>query len=467
MTESNTTPKRLPKAFVEMLAGEPAFAGLAEALSSEPSVAIRINNRKKHRNDTDTHVPWCPLGRYLKQRPAFTFDPAMHQGRYYVQDASSMITWHVVNRISSRINRPVTFLDACAAPGGKTTAAIDALPSGSVVVANEYVPARAAILRENLIKWGYDKCIVSRGDTDRIARMSETFDIIAADVPCSGEGMMRKDPEAVAQWSPKLIEECVARQREIIDNLWQALAPGGFLIYSTCTFNHHENEEIIDYIHEQYNAETVDLEIPSEWNIAPGIDTTHKCYRFLPGRIRGEGLFMAVIRKNGELPTSQTSTRRRERISKSQTNPMVEKSRLWLTNPQDWELSTSDDRIMAIPKSATQILATANRHLNIIHYGIHLATIKGKDLIPTQSLAMSTALCPDAFPRHETDYDTAIAYLRHEAIAIPDAPRGYVLLTYDEVPLGFVKNLGNRANNLYPAEWRILSAASNLARNLL
>lgn len=458
MSGTDNTPNKLPQSFIKMIEAEPALAGLSEALITEPSVAIRTNNRKSYIAPSDDIVPWCPNGRYLPKRPTFTFDPAMHQGRYYVQDASSMFSWYAVRQVSSLINRPITFLDACAAPGGKTTAAIDALPECSTIFANEYVPSRAVVLRENIIKWGYGRCIVSRGDTAKIARLGEIFDIIVADVPCSGEGMMRKDPEAVAQWSPRLIDECATRQREIIDNLWLALAPGGYMIYSTCTFNRQENEEIVAYLHDEYEAESIDLKIPEDWGIAPGIDTPHHCYRFLPGRIRGEGLFMAVLRKPGELSSTVSSVRRKERTPKSRTNPIAEKTREWLVNSKDWEISIVDDRVMAIPKSTDAMLSLASKHLDIIHYGIRLATIKGKDLIPTQALAMSTDLNTDAFPHYEVDYDTAIAYLRHEAIAISDAPRGYILLYYDRHPLGFAKNLGNRANNLYPAEWRILSA---------
>lgn len=456
MADKNISSHRLPQAFLDMINAEPAFAGLAEALTTEPSVAIRINHAKGNHDTAGEQVPWCRLGRYLDERPSFTFDPAMHQGLYYVQDASSMITHHAVALLASMIEHPITFLDACAAPGGKTTAAIDALPDGATVFANEYVGSRAVILRENLIKWGYGRCIVSRGDTARYADMGEIFDIIAADVPCSGEGMMRKDAEAVAQWSPRLVEECAERQREIVDNLWQALKPGGYLIYSTCTFNRTENEHLVDYLHREYGATSIDLNVPSEWNIAPGIDTPHHCYRFIPGRTRGEGLFMAVMQKPGELGSTSARTRR-ERPQKSKLNPTIEQARKWLENPQEWDITIDDDRIMAYPKEASSLLATAHRHLDLIHYGLRIATIKGRDLIPTQSLAMSTRLSPEAFPRHEVDYDTAIAYLRHEAIVVDDAPRGYLLLTYGGHPLGFVKNLGNRANNLYPAEWRILS----------
>lgn len=205
----------LPEGFIESLSqgsGAPLFAGLPEALSLDPVVSVRIDPGKTPRGgwaDDARAVPWAETsGRYLPSRPAFIFDPLMHQGAYYVQDASSMFLGHAVRHITEGHSGPVAYLDACAAPGGKTGAAIDALLPGSVVWANEYVPQRAAVLRENLAKKGYPLTIVTTGDTARFAALPASFDIIAADVPCSGEGMMRKDAEAVAQWSPALVAQC-------------------------------------------------------------------------------------------------------------------------------------------------------------------------------------------------------------------------------------------------------------------
>ena len=237
----------LPAQFLDIIRsyGSEAFEALPRALAEEPSVSVRFNRAKGFgpAPSADT-VSWCPQGIYLPERPAFTFHPPLHQGAYYVQDASSMFLWHVLSRLTAD-GRPVRYLDACAAPGGKTTVALDVLPQGSVVVANEYDGRRAGILRENLTKWGAPLHVVTSGDTARFSAYPSAFDIIAADVPCSGEGMMRKDPEAVSQWSPALVEQCVERQREIIANLWPALAPGGYMVYSTCTFNREENELMV------------------------------------------------------------------------------------------------------------------------------------------------------------------------------------------------------------------------------
>ena len=199
-----------------------AVAALAEG---SPEVSVRVNRHKPSAVDSAEIVPWCEDGRYLSERPVFALDPCWHQGRYYVQEAGSMFVGHVVRSLSREWTGPVAVLDACAAPGGKTTAVIDALPEGSLVVANEYVPSRAAVLKENIVKWGCPSVIVTRGDTASLSRLGEMFDLVVADVPCSGEGMMRKDEDAVAQWSEGLVRDCAALQWEIVCNLWEILAP--------------------------------------------------------------------------------------------------------------------------------------------------------------------------------------------------------------------------------------------------
>lgn len=445
---------KLPEGFVC------EFDGLEEGLSRPPSVSVRFNRGKGCRppEGSDT-VAWCDNGCYLPQRPQFTFDVAMHQGLYYVQDASSMIHSRIVARLAG--NRPVNYLDACAAPGGKTTAAIDALPAGSLVVANEFVYQRASVLNENLKKWGYPNCIVTRGDTARFRKTKEMFDIIAADVPCSGEGMFRKDEEAVAQWTPRLVEECAMRQREIIGNLWPALRPGGYFIYSTCTFNRKENEDIADFILTNFDAEAVDPDFPEEW----GIVSRGNCRHFIPGRIRGEGLTVAVFRKAGTafVDEPRQKGKKKDRPVKNAVK-LPDDVRNWIAAPEDYEFAIEGETVVASPTStvAKAIISACD----VVSHGVEVATVKGHDFIPTQGLALSTLLNREAFPSVEVDYPTAIAYLRKDTVTLCDAPRGFVLLTYRDIPLGFVKNLGNRANNLYPSQWRILSTPKDSVSGL-
>ncbi len=467
----------LPEGFVDSLSVlDDKGVVLRDALLlTEPSVSVRSNSRKPSPSYADMpfdgDVPWCAEGRYLSSRPSFTLDPALHQGRYYVQDASSMFLSHVVRCLMGGAGVPVLALDACAAPGGKTTVLIDALPDGSVVVANEYVPKRAAILKENIIKWGYPRVIVTRDDTARIPRACSEFDIIVADVPCSGEGMMRKDRTAVEQWSPALVDECATRQREIVANLWEALAPGGYMIYSTCTFNRQENELIVEHLVRDFGAESVEIPVNAEWGITPGIGTACHCYRFLPGLIRGEGLFMAVLRKPGASTRGQAllsvNTRRQggKKASRksSQASSASEKSLLsavakWLDGSGDYELEVSGGRINAVPKAMMALASALSDRLNVIHHGVCVGEIKGNSVVPSHALAMSQALAEDAFPRVELSREDALRYLRREALTLPGGTlKGFVLVCYDSVPLGFVKNLGSRANNLYPSEWRILT----------
>lgn len=454
----------LPEGFLRQFdgCGVAALENLGAALATDASVSVRFNRGKAAGTAvcrdvaSSDAVLWCADGVYLSSRPAFTLDPALHQGLYYVQDASSMFISHVVSFLTAG-GAPVRYLDACAAPGGKTTAAVDALPPGSLVVANEYVAARAAVLRENLVKWGAP-CAVCQGDTARFAASGAVFDIIAADVPCSGEGMMRKDPKAVEQWSAALVEECASRQRRIVDNLWPALAPGGYFIYSTCTFNRAENEDVALYVAERYGAESVDIPVDPSWGIVPSLDKGVHAFRFIPGAVRGEGLFMTVLRKPADAesipPVPDSQPRRKRRAaggasgSKPSAVPAAVKS--WLTPDAGAVLSVMPDGSVAASfPSLWPDFPFVPR--------IEVASPKGRDLVPSHEMAMSRFLAPGAFPTHDVDRDTALEYLRCNAVALPaGAPRGIVLLTFSGRPLGFVKNIGPRANNLYPRSWRIL-----------
>ncbi|MCM1051258.1 MAG: hypothetical protein NC349_04785 [Paenibacillus sp.] len=462
----------LPSEFIDMLDG----LGLGDAAGAiagcEPEVSVRVNRAKPADTlpaETSGGVRWCPDGYYLEERPSFTMDPRWHQGRYYVQEGASMFHGHVVRSLVAMMgHRPLTVLDACAAPGGKTTAVIDALPEGSVVVANEYVPSRAAILRENIIKWGYPASIVTRGDTARFADMGPVFDLIIADVPCSGEGMMRKDSEAVAQWSRGLVEECAARQREIVDNLWEALRPGGVMIYSTCTFNRSEDEMMVKYLIDDLGGESVEIPTDESWGIIGAlddkgrIDPSMHCYRFVPGHTRGEGLFVSVIRKPGEpgdtgrhLPASRSKSKGKGK-GKEKSVAIPAESKSWLDDAARYDIYATDDRVNAFPMEHMPLLNLVRQHVDVIHEGIVIGNIKGRDLVPSQSLVMSRALAPGTFPAVEVDLDTALRYLRGESPVLPEGTaRGFVLLTFTGSPLGMVKNLGNRSNSLYPTSWRI------------
>lgn len=442
---------KLPELFISQLRDllPDEWQALADAItSSDPSVAVRVNaTRGVSVPDRARRVPWCGQGYYLDNRPSFTFDTDWHAGRYYVQDASSMFIAHVID---SLIHEPVRYLDLCAAPGGKTTAAIQALPQRSMIVANEIVPPRARVLGDNVVRWGDPRCVVTSNAPAQVGKLTHFFDVVAADVPCSGEGMMRKDDEAVAQWTPALVEQCAQRQREILTDVWPALRPGGLLIYSTCTYNRQENEQMADFIVNELGATSLEVPVEPDWDIHPAIGSDICCYRFMPHRVDGEGLFMAVFRKDGEAPCQSI------RIKEKNTKKADEIGKNWLDSPNDYMIGQQGDLCIAVPVDIRGEVAALRASLNVLHAGVELATVMGRKTVPHHALAMSTARATDAFPVCEVDYTTALRYLRGESITV-DGPRGYVLIAHEGAVLGFANNLGNRANNLYPKPLRILS----------
>ncbi|MBO4431857.1 MAG: rRNA cytosine-C5-methyltransferase [Bacteroidaceae bacterium] len=443
--------KELPEDFQRMMTevlGKEEFEQLAEALSQPAPTSIRVNPAKASQHSTlnaqRSPVPWCNTGFYLSERPSFTFDPLFHAGCYYVQEASSMFLSHVLKEY---VKEPVVALDLCAAPGGKSTLALSELPEGSCLIANEVVRQRANILAENIIKWGNPNCIVTNNYAEDFQAFSSMFDLIICDAPCSGEGMFRKDPDSINEWSLANVDTCWKRQRDIVKNIWHTLKEGGIFIYSTCTYNPLEDEENVAWIAKTLGAEVLSCQPNPEWGLTE--TNTH----FYPHRIKGEGFFISILRK-----TSEEEERRKKKEGKKgkQSTKIPKELKEWLIEGENFTIMEEDETFSAFPTKHQELYQQAKRSLKVIHAGIELASSKGKNLQPSHSLAMSNYLNQEVFPTAEVDEQQAIAYLRTEALQLPcDTPKGYVLITHQGHPLGFVKNIGNRANNLYPTEWRI------------
>lgn len=405
---------QLPEEFIQytrQLFGEERWQRYLSAFSEETPVSIRLNPYKK----TDISildgmrvmnaVPWCKDAYYLQERPNFTHDPLLHAGAYYVQEASSMFLDAALRQHLA--DRPLRMLDLCAAPGGKSTLSRAALLEGSLLMSNEPDRRRANILMENMQKQGHPDVIVTNNYPVDYRKEGLQFDVILADVPCSGEGMFRKDEGSIGEWSLQNVMKCAELQRSIISDIWDCLVPGGLLIYSTCTFNLHEDEENVRWIMEELGAEILPVNTEEEWNITGSLlqGWDKPVYRFIPGTTKGEGLFMAVLRKDGEYVPAQDK---------------------------------------------------AIKRMRILSDGKPVGTVKGKNVIPAHAEALLTILDRDKYPMVELTKDDALRYLHHEAIVLPaETPRGIVIVTYGALPLGFVKNIGNRANNLYPQEWKI------------
>ena len=416
---------QLPAVFTEktrQLMGDERFEQYMKSFEEDVPVSIRLNPQKlsevkgeRLEVSDGEPVPWCRNGYYLKQRPNFTFDPLFHAGCYYVQEAASMFLDEVIRQFivhSSQftvnhapeknnydlctMNYELKCLDLCAAPGGKSTLLRSALPEDCVLYSNEPIRNRASILLENVTKWGYQNHFVTNCYPRDYRKAKSRFDLILCDVPCSGEGMFRKDEATIREWSPQQVEKCWQLQRDIVSDAWVCLNDGGIFIYSTCTFNVKENEENIRWMLSEFDdAEVVPIETKPEWHITGSLlnGFNEAVYRFIPGISRGEGLFMCVLRKG------------KASLGRAEYSHAGNK-----TFPR-WEQ-------------------------NIPTLGIN-----------SQPMAQFSA---------ELTYQQAIAYLRGEALQLPaDTPRGEVTVCFEGHPLGLVKNIGTRANNLYPKPWRI------------
>ena len=450
---------KLPVLFInqtQALLGEEEFTKLECALQEESPVSIRVNKMKSFSHQENNSVPWCSTGFYLNKRLTFTFDPLFHAGCYYVQEASSMFVEQVIKKY---ITQPTVALDLCAAPGGKSTHLRSLLPEESFLVANEVIRNRSQILAENLIKWGQPDVAVTNNDPADFSALGSLFDLILADVPCSGEGMFRKDPGAIEEWSPENVTICYQRQRRIIADIWPSLKPGGILIYSTCTYNLKEDEENIEWIKAELGAESLSVDVPMEWGITGNLaGTDTPVYRFLPHKTKGEGFFLAALRKTGDEEVEPLRVKPSKKNKKEKPLEIPGQAKQWLLHSEDFDLERRGDFIIACKRTHKELVNALYQQLKVVHSGIIIGEVKGKDLLPHQSLAMSNELNTNEFSSCELTYEQAISYLRKEAIVLDaTAPRGYVLLQYKGTPLGFVKNIGNRANNLYPQEWRIRS----------
>lgn len=433
----------------EQLFGNEIYSRFSQALDEEPVVSVRYNARKHFACGSLSKVPWASNGYYLESRPAFTADPLFHAGCYYVQEASSMFIEQVVKRY---VSAPVKALDLCAAPGGKSTHLLSLLPEGSMLVSNEPMPLRAQVLAENVIKWGCPASMVTKNMPADFARFENCFDLVLVDAPCSGEGMFRKEPKAVEQWSVSNVEMCAERQREILADIWPSLRPGGLLIYSTCTFNREENEDNVRWISENLGAEYLEADMPEGVEITGSLAGDDiPAYRFIPGMTAGEGFFMAALRKNGDSPAAQPRQARWQKAAAKQTAEAGK----WIETPERFEFVSDDDRLVALPKEHASMMMALKQKLNVLHYGLPVAEVKNGKMLPLHQLAMSLFLRKEAFRTVEVELEQALAYLHREALVFSSEPLGHLLLTYKGVPIGFVKNVGNRANNLYPAEWRI------------
>lgn len=478
--------------------GEEVASELFDAIGSgEEVTSVRVNPLKEVAASPNTcvgmpeecfpdylpaqveeRVPWTRLGYYLKERPVFTLDPLFHAGAYYVQEASSMymeLAMAAIEKdfagryggeeLSGRgfFDHDIAALDLCAAPGGKSTHLVSLLGKDSLLVSNEVIKSRSVVLADNIAKWGCDNVVVTNSDPADFGAFEEFFDLIVVDAPCSGEGLFRKEPEAMEEWSPANVELCAQRQQRILADIWPALKPGGYLVYSTCTYNKFENDGNLEWLKNKITSQL--CTIASE---SGAILTKGGGLQFVPGRVKGEGQFMAVVRKGGEWETSQMfrggakpSNSRKNKDSKGKNQPQLEKGCTYL--PDNYVKILQGDLVKAYRKELHEKIKYIEENLRVVLSGIAVANKKGKDYVPHADFALqgvmasmvATGTLPQGISAVEVSREDALRFLTKEPLVLPGAPMGYVLLVYRGLGLGFVKNLGNRTNNLLPMARRI------------
>lgn len=374
-------------------------------MMEEASVSIRLNPFKGLAGPEGNSVPWSPYGRILSDRPVFTLDPLFHAGCYYVQDSSAMFVGHLFRKHLAAAEG-LRVLDLCAAPGGKTTDLAASLRErcgdGFVLVANEVMKARVGVLDDNVARWGDPNIVVTSADPAAFARLAGWFDVIVADVPCSGEGMFRKDPRAREEWSPAVVELCAARQKRILADVWPALREGGLLIYSTCTYESAENDENLAWAAAELGGEILEPEAEFE---DCGVRRTPHGHLLEAGVVPGEGQWAGALRKTAP-----------QKLAKN-------------ASPAD---------------------------LHPLRSGLRKGEAKGKDFLPDPDYALSIKFDSKEYPAVDVDRQTALRFLHRDALMLPQAAPGYNVVTYLGHPLGFVKNIGSRCNNLLPKGRRIL-----------
>lgn len=444
--------------YLEEAIGSEAALVAFSAFDSPASVAVRKNPFKSGICPEGRTVSWSRHGLLLPQRLQFTLDPHFHAGAYYVQDSSSMFVGHAFRKLLESfhkpVGRPIRVLDLCAAPGGKTTdmaaSLREAFGDDFLLVSNEVMKARAGILADNVALWGDPNVVVTSDDPRAFASLPGFFDIIVADVPCSGEGMFRKDEEAQKQWSEDNVALCEARQRRIVADVWPSLAFSGIFVYSTCTFNRYENDGNVAWIAEELGADPLYEE--DTIGAADGVIRTSLGYSLVPGHVEGEGQYCSALRKTSQVEFKDVRIRDRKPL-KTKDNPVPQTA--WELFSVPVRFRQRGETLTAVPEVIAGDVAMLEQCLHVIAAGCAAGCVKGTTLVPDADLALSLIFERKAFPEAAVDRKTALAFLHRDAIALPEAPKGFVTIVYEGLPLGFVKNLGNRCNSLHPQSRRI------------
>jgi 16S rRNA C967 or C1407 C5-methylase (RsmB/RsmF family)/NOL1/NOP2/fmu family ribosome biogenesis protein len=434
----------LPEGFIETVPiPQNEITDFQESLNLELKPSFRVNPYKAEPALIFEKVPWCPTAYYLDQRPRFTSNPPFHAGAFYPQEASSMFISHLLRELSVG-SEPILALDLCAAPGGKTTLLQSELHKNSLIHANETIQSRFAVLAENTTKWGVPNICISNNDPSDFRGIDDFYDLILVDAPCSGEGLFRKQHDAVNHWSPKAVEHCSARQRRILGDIWPSLKEGGILIYSTCTYNRLENEENLKWLSAQGSLEFLDVNISQYPGIQKVEEEGIKGYRFFPHKVQGEGFFCSAVRKND---------------GKRAKSPKLKRRNLKVIDQADrFSLMLSGDSIYAGQNDQFEHLEFLVNHFRkSLKPGIEIGKMMRESTKYEHGMAMLSPNQDFGFDSTNLNLHNSLRYLKKEDISLKLAT-GRLLVQFDGFTLGFAKSDSRRLISQYPKNWRILNA---------
>ena len=420
-----------------------------DALSSEIPISVRANPAKLLKPLSDEKVPWTENGYYLKERPVFTLDPVFHAGGYYVQEAGSMLIELAVNEIKKHttIN---TVLDLCAAPGGKSTHLLSLLSQNSLLVSNEVINTRVSILQENLTKWGHSNVVTTNLDPKQFERLPGFFDLILIDAPCSGEGLFRKDNNAIKEWSESNASNCALRQERILKDVMDSLAPGGFIIYSTCTYNPEENIVRVNKLVEDYGFKSIPLEHDPEWGLKEIEGKNAIGYQVYPHKVKAEGFFISVLQNTREVKPKS----RKSRILPEYKNKQIDLTSYLKVNNDFMFFQPFENEISFLQVIHKTKIEEILGNLTIKRAGRSLGEVKSKDFIPSHELALSIDKNP-AIPAVNLDKENALQFLRRNPFEFDPNLNGWYLIQYETLAIGWAKFISGRANNKLPGNFRI------------
>ena len=443
----------LPEAFTkrmqEMLKEE--YEEFLAGYEESKKQSLRLNPLKGEKEQflnscpfTLSPVEWEENGYYYEEEDRPGKHPYHEAGVYYIQEASAMV--------------PVTFLDVkpgervldlCAAPGGKSTQIAAALKGEGLLVCNEIQPSRAKILSENIERMGVKNALVISHSPDEISgRFAGFFDKVLVDAPCSGEGMFRKNDEAKSEWSPENVTMCAERQDEVLSHAARMLAPGGRLVYSTCTFAPEENEGTVSRFLKEH-PEFYLVEVPKCGGMENGCagyvekaaEGIEKTVRLWPHKCKGEGHYAAVLQREGI--KARGALGKEKGITEKECKEFSEFKKEVLKTDAMGILLKFGDNLYLAPQEIPQLSG-----LKVLRPGLHLGTLKKNRFEPSHSLALALKT-EEVNCFHELkEMEEVTAYLSGQTF--PTEKKGWCLITYNGYSIGWGKGAGGIMKNHYP-----------------